>query len=330
MEGRHLKAIVYRQYGSVDVLKLEDVAKPIPKSDEILIRIHAAEATKSDCELRSFRFPVAWFWLPLRLAMGIRKPRRPILGSYFAGEVVAVGKDVSRFTVGDAIFGCTGLSMGAYGEYLCVSATATLVKKPNNLTYEEAAAVPLGGLNALHFMRRANIQKGETVVINGAGGSIGTFAVQLAKQMGAIVTAVDSGIKEDMLRQQGADHFVDYQKQDFAENDQAYDVIFDMVAASSYTKCIKSLKPKGRYLTANPTVYKMLRSLWTSKLSDKTAIFALAAEREDELMDLKKMIEAGEIRPVIGRVFEMQQVREAHVHVETEQRLGTVVLRITQ
>ena len=194
-----MKAIVYSEYGSVDVLRLEDVAQPTPNDAEILIRVRAAEVTKSDCELRSFRFPVQWFWLPLRVLMGITKPKRQILGGYFSGEVVSVGKDVSRFTEGDHVFGAARLRMGAYGEYLCLPADYTITSKPSNTSFEEAAAVPLGGLNALHFMTIARVEKGDRVLINGAGGSIGTFAVQIAKVMGAEVTAVDSGIKEEML-----------------------------------------------------------------------------------------------------------------------------------
>ena len=194
-----MKAVVYTKYGSPDVLQLKDVEKPSPKNDEVLIKVCAAEVTKADCELRSFKFAVKWFWLPLRLAMGLITPRRPILGGYFSGEVESVGKDVSRLKKGNQVFGSTQLRMGAYGEYVCLPESYTIVQKPPNISFEEAAAVPLGGLNALHFMRKANIRNGEKVLINGAGGSIGTFAVQIAKSMGAEVTAVDSTIKEEML-----------------------------------------------------------------------------------------------------------------------------------
>jgi NADPH:quinone reductase-like Zn-dependent oxidoreductase len=227
-----MKAIVYTQYGSPDVLQVKEVDKPKPKDDEVLIKVHAAEVTKADCEMRSFNFQVKWFWLPLRIAMGLTKPKKQILGVYFAGEVDSVGKDVSKFKTGDQIFGATRLRLGAYGEYVCLPASYTLVPKPNNMSFEEAAAVPLGGLNALHFLRKANIRKGEEVLVNGAGGSIGTFGVQIAKAMGAEVTAVDSTIKEELLRRIGADHFIDYTKEDFTSSGQTYDVIFDMVANS--------------------------------------------------------------------------------------------------
>ena len=323
-----MKGVVYTKYGSPDVLQLKEVEKPIPKDDEVLIKVHAAEATKADCELRSFNFPVKWFWLPLRIAMGLIKPKKQILGGYFAGEVESVGKDVLKFKKGDQVFGTTKLRMGAYGEYVCLPASYTLVPKPYNVSFEEAAAVPLGGLNALHFLRKANIRKGEKVLVNGAGGSIGTFGVQIAKAMGAEVTAVDSTIKEDMLRRIGADHFFDYTKEDFTKSRKTYDVIFDMVAKSSYSECVKALNSKGRYLMANPRISDMLRSVLTSKFTDKTAIFVFAGEKEEELFALKQMIEEGKIQSILDKIFPFEQAAEAHRRVETEQRLGPVVISV--
>ena len=323
-----MKAVVYTRYGSPDVLQLKEVEKPAPRGNEVLIKVHAAEVTKGDCELRSFNFAVKWFWLPLRVAFGILAPRKQVLGGYFSGEVESVGKEVSKFKPGDQIFGSTGLRMGAYGEYMCLPASYTMVPKPNNMSFEKAAAVPLGGLNALHFLRKANIQNGERVLVNGAGGSIGTFAVQIAKTMGAEVTAVDSTIKEDMLRRIGADHFFDYTQGEFTEGGQSYDVILDMVARSSYSKCVKALKPEGRYLMANPRISDMLRSVLTSRLTDRTAMFAFDRETEEELLALKKMIEEGTIKSTVDKIFPMEQAAEAHRRVETEQRLGTVVLSV--
>jgi len=323
-----MKAIVYTKYGSPDVLEVKEVKKPTPKDDEVLIKVHASEVTKADCEMRSFIFQVKWFWLPLRVALGLTKPKKQILGGYFAGEVESVGKDVSQFKKGDQIFGATKLRLGAYGEYVSLPANYTLVPKPNNVRFEEAAAVPLGGLNALHFLRKANIKKGEKVLVNGAGGSIGTFGVQIAKGMGAEVTAVDSTIKEEMLRRIGADHFIDYTKEDFTKCSQSYDVIFSMVAKSSYSECVKALKPKGRYLMANPRILDMLRSVLTSKFTDKTAIFAFARETEEELLTLKEMIEEGKIKPVVDQIYSFEQAAEAHRRVETEKRLGTVVISV--
>lgn len=323
-----MKAISYSTYGPPDVLKITNVEKPAAADDEILINVKAAEATKSDCEMRSFKFAVKWFWLPLRIALGIRKPKRQILGGYFSGEIESVGKNVTSFSAGDQVFGSAGLRLGAYGEYVALPASYTIVSKPTNMSFEEAAAVPLGGMNALHFMRRANIQPGEKVLINGAGASIGTHGVQIAKSMGAEVTAVDSTIKEDMLRRIGADHFIDYTKEDFTASGQTYAVIFDMVAGSSYAACINTLSPHGRYLMANPRISDMIRSVFTTRFTTKTAWFAFARETKEELTALKKMSEQGKIAPIVHKVFPMAQAADAHRLVEAEQRLGAIVIAI--
>lgn len=325
-----MKAIVYTKYGAPDVLQVKEVEKPEPGDDEVLIKIHAVEATKADCEMRSFNFAVKWFWLPLRIATGVTKPRKQILGGYFAGVIETIGKDVSRFRPGDPVFGATRLRFGAYGEYVCLPASYTIVPKPQNMSFEEAAAVPLGGLNALHFMRKANIREGEKVLINGAGASIGTFALQIAKAMGAEVTAVDSGIKEEMLRRVGADHFFDYSKQDFTQSGQTWDVIFNMVARSSYSGCVDILNPGGRYLMGNPRLPDMLRSVATSLFTDKTATFAFAGEKEEELLALKEMIEAGKIKAVVDKIYPPEQAAAAHRRVEAEQRLGIVVISMNK
>lgn len=323
-----MKAITYSRYGPPDVLQLKEVEKPLAKDDEVLIRVRAVEATKSDCEMRSFQFAVKWFWLPLRLAFGVRKPRRQILGGYFSGVIESFGKNVTGFSTGDQVFGAAGLKLGAYGEYVALPASYTIVAKPGNMTFADAAAVPLGGLNALHFMRLARIQPGDKVLINGAGGSIGAHAVQIAKSMGAEVTAVDSAIKEGLLRRIGADRFIDYTKESFTALGDTYDVIFDMVAGSSYSASIRALKPNGRYLTANPRFSVMLRSIFTSRFSDKTARFAFAKEAREELLSLKQMIEDGKIGSIVDRIYSMEQAADAHRRVETEQRLGAVVIAI--
>jgi len=323
-----MKAIVYHEYGAADVLRVMEIEKPVAENDEIRIRVHAVEATKADCEMRGFQFAVQWFWLPLRIAVGITRPKQPVLGGYFSGVVDSVGKDVSNFRRGDEVFGSAGLHFGAYGEYLCLPASYTIVSKPANMNFEEAAAVPLGGLNALHFLRKAGIRTGESVLINGAGGSIGSFAVQIAKSMGAEVTAVDSGIKCDMWMRIGADHFIDYTREDFTRSGRSYDVIFNMVANSSYSSCVNSLKPGGRYLMGNPRLADMLRAVITSTFTDKTALFAFAGETEDELLALKSMVEAGELTSVIDKIYPPEQAVEAHRRVETEQRLGIVIIRM--
>lgn len=278
--------------------------------------------------MRSFRFAVKWFWLPMRVAFGIRRPKRHILGGYFAGEIESVGSAVTQFAKGDQVFGATGLRFGAYGEYVALPEKYTIVAKPANMRFENAAAVPLGGLNALHFMHLAEIQPGNRVLINGAGGSIGAHAIQIAKSMGAEVTAVDSAIKEDFVTQMGADHFIDYENEDFAATGRTYDVVFDMVAGSSYSACIGILNPGGRYLSGNPRLSVMFRSVLTTRFTDKTARVAFAGESREELQTLKAMIEDGRIKSIVDRVYPMEQVAEAHIRVETEQRLGAVVMAI--
>ncbi len=321
-----MKAIVYAEYGPPEVLRLTEAEKPSPADDEVLISVRAAEVTKADCEMRAFKFAVRWLWLPMRIVMGIRRPKRNILGCYFAGEIETVGKDVERLQAGEQVFVAAGLTMGGYAEYACVPSTATIVAKPSNMSFEEAAVVPLGGLNALHFMRRANIRRGETVLVIGAGGSIGLFSVQIAKAFGAEVTAVDATHKLDLLRSIGADHAIDYTRQDFTQNGESYDVIMDMRGNKSYSGTIESLKSGGRYLIANPRLSDMIRAVWTSKTTDKQVIFAFAREKPEELNDLKDMIEAGAIRSVVDRSYPLTQAAEAQRRVETEQRVGCIAL----
>ena len=257
-----MKAAVYREYGSPAVIRIEDVEKPTPKDHQILVRVRASTVGTWDCEARSFSFPL-WFWLPLRMAMGIRKPRWPVLGQELAGEVEAVGRDVGRFKEGDQVFAYTGLGFGAYAEYICLPENCTIVTKPAGMSHEEAAAVPLGGMNALHYLREAEIREGERVLVNGAAGSFGTFAVQLAKLMGAQVTAVDRTEKLDMLRELGAGRIIDFTREDFTESDETYDVIFNVVARSSYSKNLRSLGKGGRYLLTNPAgMFQMFRAAY--------------------------------------------------------------------
>ncbi len=323
-----MKAITYFNYGPPEVLQIKEVEKPEPGEDEILIRVQAAEATKADCEMRAFKYSVKWFWLPLRIVMGITKPKKQILGGYFAGEIEAIGKNVTTFTVGDAVFGSAGFGQGAYGEYLCLPASGTITTKPNNMSFAAAAAVPLGGLNALHFMRKAKIQPGDKVLIIGAGGSIGSHAVQIAKTMGAEVTSVDSHVKQALLTNLGSDHFIDYTKENFADQDLQYDVVFDMVPSSSYAACINALKPKGRYLCGNPRLSIMIKTVFTNRFTSRSASFALAGESIEELQTLQKMIEAGDIVSIVDCIYPMEEAAEAHRRVETEQRQGAVVLAI--
>lgn len=309
-------------------MRVAEVPKPQPGEREVLIRVRATEATKADCELRAFRFAVNWFWLPLRLGMGVLRPRRKILGTYFAGEVVELGAEVTRFTVGDEVYGGLGLHMGAYGEYVAVREDASIVTRPTNMTFEEAAAVPLGGLNALHFLQLVDVKPGESVLINGAGGSIGLHAVQIAKAMGAAVTAVDKPEKEAVVRRMGADHFIDYTKQSFVGAGREFDVMFDMVPDSAFGDCMRVLKENGRYCTGNPRLSDMLRCLWTSRFTDKQASFAFARESLEELEMLRDLVEAGQVQSIVDEVVSMEQAAEAHRRVEDETRLGAIVISL--
>ena len=323
-----MKAIFYDRYGPPEVMRIADVPRPEPGDGEILVRVRAAEATKADCELRAFRFAVNWFWLPLRLGFGVFRPRRKILGNYFAGEVVELGPGITRFSVGDEVYGGLGLHMGAYGEYVAVRESASIAAKPANMSFEEAAAVPLGGWNAVHFLRLVDVKPGESVLVNGAGGSIGLHGVQIAKAMGAEVTAVDKSEKEDIVRRMGADHFVDYTQQRFVDAGYEFDVVFDMVPNSSFKDCMQVLKKNGRYCTGNPRLSVMLRCLWTNRFTDKMASFAFARESVDELDALREMIEAGKVQSIVDEVVPMEQVADAHRRVESESRLGAIVISI--
>jgi len=321
-----MKAIAWTQYGSPDVLHLQEVAKPAPKDNEVLVKIHATTVTAGDCEMRGLKFPL-FLSIPMRVYVGIRKPTRiTIPGLELAGEIESVGKNVTRFRQGDQVFGTAGLRFGAYAEYKCLPENGVLAIKPANMTYEEAATVPVGGLEALHFLRKGNIQRGQKVLINGAGGGIGTFAVQLAKCLGAEVSAVDSKEKLDMLRSIGADRVIDYAREDFTESGEIYDVIFDVVGKSSFSGSIRSLQQNGRYLLANPGLSQMVRGRWTSMRSSKKVIFGTASYKTEDLIFLKKLIEAGRIKSIIDRRYPLEQTAEAHRYVETGQKKGSVVI----
>jgi NADPH:quinone reductase-like Zn-dependent oxidoreductase len=325
-----MKAMVWTAYGPPDVLQLREVEKPIPKENEVLIRINATTVTAGDCEQRSLKLPI-WLAFPMRAYVGLKRPQRiTTLGMELAGEIESVGKEVRLFEEGDQVFAATGLlGMGTYAEYICLPEEpeeGALTTKPANMTYEEAAAVPMGGLEALHFLRKAGIQSGQAVLINGAGGTIGTFAVQLAKQSGGEVTAVDSAGKLDMLRSIGADQVIDYTRDDFTKRGETYDVIFDVVGKGSFSGCMRSLEPRGVYLSANPGLSQMVRRPWISMTGSKKVIIGGTSYRTEDLVFLKELIEAGKIRSVIDRRYPLEQAAEAHRYVETGQKKGHVVL----
>lgn len=323
-----MKAIIYTRYGPPEVLHLGEISPPVPGDDEVVIRVVAAEATKADCEMRSFRFSVRWFWLPLRLALGITRPRRRVLGAYFAGEIAGVGRNVTTVRPGDRVFGTTGLRLGAYGEFVAMPARATIADMPRNMSFTDAAAVPMGGLNALHFMRLAGIRPGDQVLILAAAGSIGAHAVQIARAMGAEVTGVDHGDKAEFLRRIGVDHIVDYRTEDALAAAGRYDVVFDMVPGTSLHAALRALRPGGRYLNGNPRLSILLRAPLVRWFSRKSATCTFARETTDELRTLTAMIEAGAIASIVDRVLPMHEAARAHHLVESEARRGAIVLAI--
>jgi NADPH:quinone reductase-like Zn-dependent oxidoreductase len=325
-----MRAIVWTKFGPPDVLQLKEVEKPTPNEDEVLIRIVAATVTTGDCEQRSLKMPI-WYSLPMRVYMRFAGSQGVIiLGMDLAGEIESVGVDVKRFRKGDQVFAATGLTgMGAYAEYICLPEEpeeGAMAIKPTNMTYEEAASVPTGGLEALCFLRQGNVQSGQKVLINGAGGTIGTYAVQLAKFFGAEVTGVESTGKLDMLRSIGADHVIDYTQEDFTKSGKTYDFILDVVSKSPFSGSIRSLNQNGRYLIANPGLLQVVRGRWTSKTSSKKVIFGAAYQKTEDLIYLKELIEAGKIKSVIDRRYPLEQTAEAHRYVEKGVKKGNVII----
>jgi NADPH:quinone reductase-like Zn-dependent oxidoreductase len=323
-----MKAMIWTAYGSADKLQLQEIAKPIPKEDELLIKIHAATVTAGDCEVRSLKVPIL-YQLPLRVYVGWRRPQRiKILGQELAGEVEAVGNKVTKFKPGDQIFAAALLRFGGYAEYTTLPERYPIALKPANLRSEEAATIPTGGINALHFLRKANLQAGEHLVINGAGGSIGTYALQIAKLWGATVTCVDSSSKLAMLQGLGADHVIDYAKEDFTKNGEKYDVIIDVVGKSVYSPSIRLLKPKGRYVLGNPSLLGTLSGHWTSKTTDKKVISETANYPMEAILFLKELMESGQIKAVIDRRYPLEQTSEAHRYVEAGHKKGNVIITV--
>jgi NADPH:quinone reductase-like Zn-dependent oxidoreductase len=325
-----MRAIVWTRYGPPEGLQLQEVAKPTPKNGEVLIRIHATTVTAGDCELRSLHFSI-WLRLVVRVLMGLTQPRRKILGQELAGEVEAVGRDVHRFRKGDRVFGTTGFGFGAYAEYICLPEkprAGALATKPANMSFEEAAGVPTGGLEALHFLRKVKDLSGRRILILGAGGGIGTFAVQLARYYGAEVTGVDSTGKLDLLRSIGADRVIDYTRDDFTKVGETYDVIFDVVGRSSFSDSLAVLSEDGCYLLGNPHLSTMVRALWTSMTGRKKVVFGAARQRVEDLVLLRELIEAGKIRSVIDRRYPLEQIPDAHRYFESGNARGRVVITV--
>ena len=330
-----MKAVVYTEYGSPDVLHLKEVEKPAPKDSEILIRIYATTVNFGDMLARNFKavsprkFNMPFFfWLPARLAFGLRKPRKHILGSEFAGEVEDVGPAVTRFKKGDQVFGYIGEGMGAYAEYRCMPEDGCVTLKPANLSYAEAAVIPYGTIMALSLLRKAKIQPGQKVLVNGASGGIGSAAVQLARHFGAEVTGVCGTPRLGFVKALGADHVIDYTKEDFTQSGETYDLIFDILGKSSFSRCKKSLKSKGIQLFASFKMKQLFQMLWTSLIGDKKVICAIAPGSLADLISVKELVEAGKIKAIIDRCYPLEQAAEAHRYVEQGHKQGQVVITV--
>jgi len=318
-----MKAIVYTEFGPPDVLQLKEVEKPTPNKNEVLLRIYAVAVAKEDPEMRASPG-----------LNGLRKPKNTILGSYLAGEVEAVGKDVKLFKKGDQVYGSTFPGAGAYAEYVCIPEKGALAAKPVHMTYKEAAAVPNGALTALPFLRdKGKIRSGQRVLINGASGAVGTAAVQLAKYYGAEVTGVCSTANLELVKSLGADKVIDYTKEDYTKTGQTYGIIFDAVGKSSFQRVKSSLTQRGVYLSTVPPVADVLHLLWTSLVGGKKVKFSAtgmrsARKKAKDLVFIKELIEAGKIKAVIDRCYPLEQTAEAHKYVEKGHKKGNVIISV--
>lgn len=322
-----MKAAIYTRYGGPEVLELRELPMPTPKANEILVQVRATTVTSADWRVRSLSTPRG-FGPFVRLAFGFTGPRQPILGSELAGDVVAVGNQVSNFKPGDAVFTFTGARLGCHVEYKCLAADSAVALKPDNLSYEQAAALSFGGATMLDFFRRSNLQAGERVLVNGASGAVGTAAVQLAKHMGAHVTGVCSKGNAELVLCLGAERVIDYETQDFAQLGESYDVIVDTVGTAPYTRSAPVLAPGGRLLLVLATLPEMLKAPWHSLTSGKRVVAGPAAERVEYIHRLRELALAGNFVPVIDRVYSIDQIREAHAYVDQGHKRGNVVVRV--
>lgn len=331
-----MKAIVYTEYGDPDVLKIQEVEKPYPKSNEVLVRIHAVSVNYGDLigrnfkniSAREFNMPLL-FWIVARFGFGLKNPKRKILGNTFAGEIEMIGNDVKQFSEGEQVFGYKGEKMECYAEYLCMPENGIISLKPSNMTYEEASVVPYGTIMALNLLKKANIQRGEKVLIVGASGGIGSAAVQLAKyHFGADVTGVSGTAGTEFVNNLGADKVIDYKKEDFTKSKETYDLIFDILGKGTFSAYKPLLNHKGIYLLASFKTKKLLQMLWTSIVGGKKVVCALAVPKTEDLIFVKTLIEEGKIKSIIDKCFPLEQSADAHKYIESENRRGNVVIKV--
>ncbi|MDA2463892.1 NAD(P)-dependent alcohol dehydrogenase [Bacillus cereus group sp. MYBK65-1] len=301
-----MKAIICTKYGPPNVLQLQNVEKPKPKKNEVLVKIHATSVSTGDCRIRGFNSPLL-FWIPMRIILGFRKPRKPILGVELSGEIEDIGTDVTQFKKGDQVFALTELNLGGYAEYTCVHESGLIALKPTNVTYEEAAVIPFGGTSALHFLRKGQIKKGQRVLIYGASGSVGTAAIQLAKYFGATVTAICSSSNFDLVTTLGADNVIDYMKKDFTKRGEHYDIIFDAVGKYKKSLCTDALMPNGKYVSVNGMMAKVSK---------------------EDMNLLKQLAETEKLKPVIDRTYRLEEIAEAHIYVEKGHKKGNVSITL--
>ena len=323
-----MQAIVYTRYGPPDVLHPVALEKPVPGDKEVLIKVHATTVTAGDYRVRGFDVP-AEFWLPARFAFGVFRPKCQVLGSEFAGEIEALGRDVKSFNQGERIFGIDGTRFGAYAEYLCKPENAVLARMPQGMKYDEAVAIPFGALTALHFLRdKGHIQRGHNVLVYGASGGVGTAAVQLARYFGATVSGVCSSENIEMVKSLGAERVFDYTCEDFTRSGQSYDIIFDTVGKAPFSYSKTALKQNGIYLSTVFGLKELFQMLWTGLTGDRKAIYTVAPERKQDLDFITALIEAGKIRAIIDRCYPLAQAAEAHAYAEKGHKKGNLVLSV--
>lgn len=322
-----MRAFAYDTYGPPEVLQLTDVTKPTPGERELLIKVCATTVTAGDCRVRGLRAPTGFGWI-MRLVLGMRRPRQPVLGSELSGRVEAVGPGVGKFKVGDEVFAFSDIKLGCHAEYRCLHEDAAIATIPPGLGFEAAAAMSFGGTTALHFLRKAKLRRGDTVLVNGASGSVGTAAVQLAKHFGAAVTAVCSAANADLAKSLGAEHVIDYTREDFARSGKAYDVIVDAVGTAPYRRSKAALKPEGRLLLLVAGLPDMLMIPWLSATTRHTVVAGPAGGSADDLRYLASLVVAGAYSPVIDRVFPFVRLPEAHRYVDGGHKRGNVVIRV--